>query len=103
MARLIDADALIEELKRCASSYYPITSTLIEGIIAGFRKAIVQVEHTPTIEAEPVKHGEWIKDYKFLICSNCESEIDVMFSLGVENSKNYCPHCGAKMVIKERN
>ena len=42
----------IDELERCASSYYPITSTLIEGIIAGFRKAIVQVEHQPKLSLE---------------------------------------------------
>ena len=44
-----------------------------------------------------VKHGKWVKDGDFLICLNCESEINVKNSLGVENRKNYCPNCGAKM------
>ena len=50
-----------------------------------------------TVEAEPVKHGRWVKDGDFLICLECESEINIKNSLGVENHKNYCPHCGAKM------
>ena len=47
--------------------------------------------------AVPVVHGRWIKDGDFLICLNCESEINIKNSLGVENRKNYCPNCGAKM------
>jgi len=45
----------------------------------------------------PVVHGRWVKDGDFLICLNCESEINIKNSLGVENRKNYCPNCGAKM------
>ena len=94
---LIDKDALIEELKRCASSYYPITSSLIEGIIAGFRKAIVQVEHAPTIEAEPVRRGKWHRTFvdgfnrwHFVYdCSEC--------GIRTETTTKYCPNCGAKM------
>lgn len=44
-----------------------------------------------------VVHGRWVKDGDFLICLNCESEIDIKSRLGVENRKNYFPNCGAKM------
>lgn len=44
-----------------------------------------------------VKHGEWVEDGDFLVCLNCESEIDKVNRFGAENAKNYCPHCGAKM------
>ena len=93
MARLIDADALIEELIKCESSIYPITSELILGVKSGYRKAIVQVEHAPTIEAEPVKHGEWVSleaDIGLFACSNCGHKI-------LRAECNYCPKCGAKM------
>ena len=55
------------------------------------------IDVAPTVDAEPVRHGRWIKDGDFLICPNCESEIDIKNSLGTENRKNYCPNCGAKM------
>lgn len=39
----------------------------------------------------------WLRDGDFLICPECESEIDIKNSLGVENAKNYSPNCGARM------
>lgn len=42
-------------------------------------------------------HGRWIADDDFVICSQCEAEMNQKNSLGMENSKNYCPYCGAKM------
>ena len=41
--------------------------------------------------------GRWVKDGDFMICLNCESEINVKNSLGIENRKNFCPNCGADM------
>lgn len=55
------------------------------------------LSHTPTVDAVEVVHGRWIKDGDWLICLNCESEINIKNSLGIENHKNYCPNCGAKM------
>lgn len=46
-------------------------------------------------------HGRWIADGDFFICSQCEAEINQKNSLGVDNSKNYCPNCGAKMDLEE--
>lgn len=42
-------------------------------------------------------HGRWIADGDFFICSQCEAEINQKNNLGMENFKNYCPNCGAKM------
>ena len=96
--RLIDADELIEELIKCESSIYKITSELILGVKSGYRKAIVQVEHAPTIDAEPVRHGEWTDTgieeldliYSGYKCSQCG------FILCGDHTK-YCPGCGTKM------
>ena len=46
---------------------------------------------------DAVRHGRWVKDGDFLICLECESEINIKNSLGIENKKNYCPCCGSKM------
>ena len=93
--RLIDADKL---LRKQYEIYVP------EDPEAWFSQAfthkvvsIEDIKKAPTIEAEPVKHGRWVKDGDFLICLECESEINIKNSLGVENHKNYCPNCGAKM------
>lgn len=56
----------------------------------------IRIIENPTDVVE-VMHGRWIRDDDFLICINCESEINVKNSLGVFNSRNYCPHCGVKM------
>lgn len=55
------------------------------------------IEDAPTIEAVEVVHGKWVKDGDFLICLNCEAEINIKNSLGIENHKNFCPNCGADM------
>ena len=39
-------------------------------------------------EFGPVKHGHWIWEDHYLVCSECGKEND---------RKNYCPNCGAKM------
>ena len=41
------------------------------------------------LKAEPVRHGEWVKNLKLYQCSECDK-------VGSHNYK-YCPHCGAKM------
>ena len=63
--RLIDADALREDLIH-NRSFYPV---IVKHAI----------EDAPTIDAEPVKHGEWVMVY------------DGVFD---------CPDCGAKMTFK---
>lgn len=56
----------------------------------------------PCANMEPVRHGRWIKDGNFLICLVCENEINIKNSLGADNHKNYCPSCGAKMDLEEK-
>ena len=89
--RLIDADHLNEKM---------IPNCPIEegGIpLPDFATHIKILEMYPTVDAVHVVHGRWVKDGDFLICLNCESEINIKNSLGVENRKNFCPNCGATM------
>lgn len=94
--RPIDADALIERCERVASIEFNKLSAP-KSWASAYEDFICVLEETPTIEAEPVIHSKWIRDGDFLICMNCESEINIKNSLGIENSNNYCPNCCAKM------
>lgn len=87
MARLIDADAITK-------------NTIVDfvGENGGFIShgdVLWLISKQPTIEAEPVKHGKWIKDKDrdMLRCSVCKN-------FCVENWYywlRYCPDCGARM------
>ena len=42
------------------------------------------------IESQPERpKGRWVKDGDWLICMECDSEINVKNSLGVENKRNF--------------
>jgi hypothetical protein len=88
--RLIDADALKERAIRLVTVKYP--NTYFKGV--GTR----EIDKAPTIEAEPVRHGEWIDTgieefgliYSGYKCSQCGF---ILYG----NQTKYCPNCGAKM------
>ena len=98
MARLIDEKRLLLELKKMESEYY--ASEFEEDNIMGLgvMMAIRKVKDAPTIESEPVRHGEWIDTgieeldliYSGYKCSQCG------FILCGDSTK-YCPGCGSKM------
>lgn len=85
--RLIDADALIQDLK---DHKIPFNADINDAIIVA-----------PTIDAVPVKHGHWecIPLWKhehseyipaiYFRCSACYYP--------ALSAPNYCPNCGAKM------
>ena len=96
MTRLIDADALkikveaMVEHKVLESDYdYGCNQTL--DYVAD-----ILIDNAPTIEAEPVKHGEWITDKDgYSVCSECG------FSFGCiecpHEETDFCPNCGARL------
>ena len=94
--RLIDADALEKILAEKFQVHYG--KSFSSGIHDFFRCVVKQIRKAPTIEAEPVKHGRWIKKdlfsmyHKMHNCSECGEPV-------YDNGKpfNYCPNCGAKM------
>ena len=57
------------------------------------------VDQQPTVDAEPVKHGKWLKAYGdheafgirpfYRYCSCCNESTVFPY--------NYCPNCGARM------
>ena len=114
MSRYIDADAFVEEhrkiycenCKRRQNSkgkfVYEIGGVPCRACYIG--DLIDDVDCSPTVDAEPVRHGHWIlKERKgireaWYKCSECNAydlrEIDVI--------SHYCWSCGAKMDGKRR-
>lgn len=88
--RLIDADAMREEwLENGQNEYVYDTNAVLDSI-----------DEQPTIEAEPVRHGYWIKvgtscGIDILECSECHARHP-------RKGDNYCRDCGAKMDGKEK-
>ena len=85
--RLIDADALIEEINEANDRWTIPHNIVIESIF-----------NAPTIEAKPVVHAHWeevqysknsVKWLHRVSCSNCHNEGHKRY--------DYCPHCGAQM------
>ena len=106
--RLIDADRLKRQ---------------VEGRSWRAKDKMVElIDNSPTIEAEPVKHGRWEFEAKWqykncdgrgmerkeifgttkrtcnrLKCSKCKKVVVIDDTIAYA----YCPHCGAKMDAKE--
>ena len=103
--RLIDVDAFkIEFCEKCnnVSCDAPLTNTDCF--------TMYMLDNTPTIEAEPVRHGRWVPlsydgyvvgypVYDEWECSECH------FACEGEGEPplNYCPNCGAKMEGKNED
>ena len=80
--RLIDADALIERTQHGAF----------------LRRR--DVDESPTVDAEPVRHGKWIEDDIFpgvFRCNRCRAGAPITFEHRRNELTNYCPQCGARM------
>lgn len=110
--RLIDADALIEDIK----SFWDWDS--IDGITATtvLKQTMTDISNAPTIDAEPVRHGRW-EPYEFgddtwhkcSVCGIADKYIDIVARKGyidgrpqflstrLVSKRNYCPICGATM------
>ena len=95
MPRLIDADALITAVLKNAIDY-----AVVFGDSEMHRLLVQVIAHQPTIDAEPVRHGKWIKadsqqyfrkHYPCFTCSECGYRKDS------QKKWNYCPNCGADM------
>lgn len=86
--RLIDADALLENVKHAVYTD-DLSTTIAVGICEAHIRAM------PNVDAAPVKHGRWVQEedrVNHWHCSNC------IVVWGVTHRAfKYCPNCGAKM------
>lgn len=88
MARLIDADALVEKF------WQPECRTQTR------RDFVAMVNYAPTVDAVPVVHGEWIPTKMIDVYSGREiidGYICDQCGRDAMRKSNYCPNCGAKM------
>jgi len=114
MARLIDADALIESIKHGLWDWETVNGIESRTVL---EQTIQDIRNEPTIDAEPVRHGHWIKmsdaDGHYYACSECGNELtriesfdpqfDLFPRLKSIDKTNYCPNCGCKMDLDEVN
>lgn len=88
-ARLIDANDFLD-------LFYVASAGQDRAFVATVEMV---VKDTPTIEAEPVRHGIWEPDRWRFECSLCHKWFNIDFNYYGEPTAemNYCPHCGARM------
>ena len=90
--RLIDADALVEDIGKEIDTYKKVF--LSSAHCSGMKTVIRIVKNQDTVDT--VKHGHWIfvEDMvSYIQCSECGDDI-----CWVNTKKpKYCPGCGARM------
>lgn len=102
--RLIDGDALVEALMM----YTWTDEDGWEIDDAELKREYIKewMPTLPTVDAVPVKHGQWLEDEKAYpgpdlsnyVCSSCKRVGGTWIKgLKPENLFTYCPWCGAKM------
>ncbi len=65
--------------------------------VMGIESLMEYIEHLPSVEAEPVKHGNWGENiYGYRKCSVCGRVTQVDECMR-EPLYLYCPYCGAEM------
>ena len=96
--RLIDADALVENIESEIDK--PRKVALLADYnhfyCAGMRNVIRLVKRLPTVD--DIKHGHWEEskclDDCFWVCSCCKFPSQ---AIAAPKLYKYCPNCGAKM------
>ena len=89
--RLVDAEMYCTELYN--EMNYPGRS---EEFMTAIDVAIADLADAPTVDAVPVRHGQWETNSDrpdSLICSVCKC----VFDMWKHDPHNYCPNCGSKM------
>ena len=89
----IDLEETVTTLKRNSQKYF-------SSFHKGYVQAIEDLADIPAAKVVPVRHGYWVKEKRDVLihwhCSACKE----CFYLDEPNAE-YCPHCGAKMDLKE--
>lgn len=96
--KLIDADEVIDSIKRlhCEPCKERFNVSPWRCAFCPSDNVREYFENAQTVDAEPVKHGHWVKhDNSLWSCSQCDEAISMRRYM--ENELRYCSWCGAKM------
>lgn len=105
--RLIDADEMLDNEQIAyikAQSSKTISAMTRDVNKAVHAKIQMLIADTPTVEAKPVVHGEWIprnpnNEDSERYCSNCKAEISAIKAMYYK----FCPECGCNMRGKKND
>lgn len=99
--RRIDVDAARVKLQAARDKTPDGSAGMVLNTFMGF------LDECPTVETEPVRHGTWqvwhgdcmrrdgkMQEFRYYECSECWRRTAV--------KSNYCPNCGAKMDLEEK-
>ena len=92
MARYIDADELVKDIKSrfCDGCYND--NDPMKCFMCSTRERFVEIINAPTADVVEVKHGYWIDlNISEWQCSECNYRVERW------NNTPYCPNCNAKM------
>ena len=106
MPELIDRKATLEKMcelcGRCEWCEKAIRSRHPD-FVTDKCKTYKLLAEQPILEAEPVRHGRWIKEASDMFdCSECGESIYWIFC-EKKCSYSYCPNCGAYMREEDAN
>ncbi len=96
--RLIDANALKAKLKIGTNT--ATYSDYCNGYCDARQVDLDAIDAAPTIEAEPVRHSEWLcvnKEESVWMCDNCGNEIEMKGTNPIKIGIDWCPYCGFRM------
>ena len=102
--RLIDADLLMRlfQVDMCGSFTCHECPLLNDDGECGFE---VFISDTPTVDAEPVRHGRWIDKGEYAVCTECGGRSGTQYDSAepIPLMTQFCPNCGARMDGGEDN
>ena len=105
MADLIDRQTLMDGYKCMGydSTEHPEESYMegwCKGFNSGVEHCIHHLIHAPSVEAEPVRHGHWLRTGRTNVYGGFEVECSVcndnVMITNIEY-EHYCRNCGARM------
>lgn len=82
-----------------------LRSNFEDDYAKGFQAGLLAVIRQETIEAEPVRRGEWIEHFSndcwHYDCPFCDDGYAT--NERQEHPENYCSNCGAKLEVRTNN
>ena len=93
MAEYIDRAAIYEKLNNLPHEYRNAEQRARTGGIAACKEI---VRYFPAADVVEVRHGKWILDGGYHMCSECY-DYAPYYEDGEERLSYFCPFCGADM------